>query len=56
MQIFKIDVYVFIAIILGLYRADTLRAVPSHPVILTCFPLGGIVCVNIHGEMPFLYR
>lgn len=49
MKIFKVHVHVFIAIILGPHQTGAWKAVSYHPVVLTCFPQGGIVYVCAHG-------
>ena len=43
------NVHVFMAIILGPHRRGALKAVPYRPVIVTCFPEGGIVYVYARG-------
>lgn len=48
MKIFRMRVHVFIAIILGLHQTGAQKAVSYHPVVLTCFPQGGIVYVCAH--------
>lgn len=55
-KIFKVRVHVFIAMILGPHQTGARKAVSYHPVVLTCFPQGGIVYVCLMEEVPLLHR